>query len=203
VLNRYVFAGTVASVLFILSLIAGFSSSTGFFVGNLVPELIGVCIELLIILFVFDRWQKLDDQQKKIKVERRLREFLIFFLKHSFSSFPSSCQSERFYGSDHAKNQEALNNLIEHIKLNKLTSNEAKVIEEYCLKEKEIFNNLMSVSSELENDHFKSWVRISYFMNSIVNQGEEVNHAVINILENIKRFDNTSHENNLYVGADK
>nr|MBF4254716.1 hypothetical protein [Vibrio anguillarum] len=83
-LNRYLFAALVLIALCVLSLIAWLSTGTGFFVGSLVPELMGVCIELLIILFVFDVWQKADEQKKKIKVERRLREFLIFFLKHSF-----------------------------------------------------------------------------------------------------------------------
>ncbi|MBF4242756.1 hypothetical protein EA003_23660, partial [Vibrio anguillarum] len=85
-LNRYLFAALVLIALCVLSLIAWLSTGTGFFVGSLVPELMGVCIELLIILFVFDVWQKADEQKKKIKVERRLREFLIFFLKHSFST---------------------------------------------------------------------------------------------------------------------
>ncbi|MBF4377352.1 hypothetical protein EAY46_30735, partial [Vibrio anguillarum] len=70
-LNRYLFAALVLIALCVLSLIAWLSTGTGFFVGSLVPELMGVCIELLIILFVFDVWQKADEQKKKIKVERR------------------------------------------------------------------------------------------------------------------------------------
>ena len=200
---RYAFAAVLVLILAILSLIVSISTSTGFLVNNLTPELMGVCIELLIIIFVFDRWQKWDDQKKKITVERRLREFLIFFLKHSFSSFPPSCQPGRFYGSDHEQNQKALNNLITHIETNGLTEEIVLLVQTYCLKEREIFNNLIPVSSELENDHFKSWVRIAYFMNAIVHNGEKTSHAVIKILQNIQRFDNISHKKNLYVGADK
>ena len=133
----------------------------------------------------------------------RSRLILIFFLKHSFPSFPPSCQPGRFYGSDHDQNQKALNNLIEHIEKNGLNEEVVLLVQTYCLKEREIFNNLIPVSSELENDHFKSWVRIAYFMNSIVTNGEKTSYAVIKILQNIQRFDNTSHETNLYVGADK
>ncbi|MBF4323558.1 hypothetical protein EAY22_25585, partial [Vibrio anguillarum] len=136
----------VLIALCVLSLIAWLSTGTGFFVGSLVPELMGVCIELLIILFVFDVWQKADEQKKKIKVERRLREFLIFFLKHSFSTFPPSCQPGRFYGSDHEQNQKALSNLIEHIEQNGLDEAVVLSVQSYCLKEREIFNNLIPVS---------------------------------------------------------
>ncbi|BCK11793.1 membrane protein [Vibrio cholerae] len=202
-LNRYVFAVIVFVAFCALSLIAWLSNSEGFFVQNLVPELMGVCIELLIILFVFDVWQKADEQHKKIKVERRLREFLIFFLKHSFSTFPPSCQPGRFYGSDHEQNQKALDNLIEHIEQNGLDEEIILAVQSYCLKEREIFNNLISVSSDLENDHFKSWVRIAYFMNAIVTNSEKTSYAVIKILQNIQRFDKVSHDKKLYVGAEK
>lgn len=202
-LNRYVFAVIVFVAFWALSLIAWISNSEGFFVQNLVPELMGVCIEILIILFVFDVWQKTDEQHKKIKVERRLREFLIFFLKHSFSTFPPSCQPGRFYGSDHDQNQKALDNLIEYIERNGLDEEIVLAVQSYCLKEREIFNNLISVSSDLENDHFKSWVRIAYFMNAIVTNSEKTSYAVIKILQNIQRFDKVSHDKKLYVGAEK
>ncbi|EPW6411139.1 hypothetical protein ACWOIF_004428, partial [Vibrio vulnificus] len=59
------------------------------------------------------------------------------------------------------------------------------------------------VSSDLENDHFKSWVRIAYFMNAIVTNSEKTSYSVIKILQNIQRFDKVSHDKNLYVGAEK
>jgi hypothetical protein len=53
---------------------------------------------------------------------------------------------------------------------------------------------MIPVSSELENDHFKSWVRIAYFMNAVAIGQEKTSHALIKILENIKRFDKESHD---------
>lgn len=72
------FAILLVTSIVIMSLVAYFKAETGFLVGNIVPELIGVCVELLIIIFVFDVWQKNEEKNKKIKVERRLREFLNF-----------------------------------------------------------------------------------------------------------------------------
>ncbi|MCV6588159.1 MAG: hypothetical protein OIF57_03895 [Marinobacterium sp.] len=185
-----------------LSAIAFLKAENGFLIGNITPELIGVCIELLIIIFVFDVWQRKEERNKKIKVERRLREFLIFFLKGNFDEFPSSCKPGNFYGKDHTQNQSALDNLIDYIERNGLSEKSVLGIQSYCQSEKEVFNNLIPVAADLTNDHFKSWVRISYFMNAIVTKNDSTSHAVIKILQNIKRFDRESYQNNLYVGAE-
>ena len=200
-MTRIQFIAAIAVTLLCLSTIAFFKADDGFFVGNILPEMIGVCIELLIIIFVFDAWQKRDERDRKIKVERRLREFLIFFLKNNFKSFPQDCQPENFYGQDHDKNEKIINNLIQYITVHGLEGQVVLAVQRYCESQKEIFNNLIPVSSDLTNDHFKSWVRISYFMNAIVSRNEETTHAVIKILENIQRFDSESYNNHLYVGA--
>ena len=196
------FISVLIIALFVLCLSAYLKAEEGFIIGNIVPELIGVCVELLIIIFVFDAWQKKEEKNKKIKVERRLREFLIFFLKSNFDSFPHSCKPGNFYGKDHEQNQDALDNLISYIEKKGLDEQIVLGVQSYCESEKEIFNNLIPVASDLTNDHFKSWVRISYFMNAIVTKNETTSNAVIKILQNIKRFDSESFKNELYVGAD-
>ena len=197
--NNFVFCLIVALMMF--GLIAFFKAGDGFVVGNIVPELIGVCVELLIIIFVFDVWQKKEELNRKIKVERRLREFLIFFLKQNFSSYPPSCQPGNFYGKNHDQNQLAIDNLISNIEASGLGEEVVLQVQKYCGSEKEIFNNLIPVASDLTNDHFKSWVRIAYFMNAIDSKSEKTSHSVVKILVNIKRFDHESFVNKLYVGA--
>jgi len=70
----------------------------------------------LIIVFVLDTWNKKEEKEKKIKVERRLRDFMLFFLTHNFKDFPLDCQSGGFYGEDYNRNQESLDNFISYIK---------------------------------------------------------------------------------------
>lgn len=200
-MTRIQFVISLIVVLLILVLIAFFKAGDGFLVGNILPEMIGICIELLIIIFVFEAWQKKEEKERKIKVERRLREFLIFFLKDNFQDFPPSCQAGNFYGKDHFQNQKSIRNLISNIEENGLNEKVVLQVQRYCDTEKEIFNNLIPVASDLTNDHFKSWVRISYFMNAIVSKNEKTSHAVIKILQNIDRFDSESYKNELYVGA--
>lgn len=198
---KYLFVIFLVVSLLVMSLTAYFKAESGFFVGNIIPEMIGVCIELLVIIFVLDKWQKREEKNKSIKVERRLREFLIFFLKHNFKDFPPSCQPGNFYGEDHQQNQECIANLISNIEQNGLKECAVLQVQSYCESEKEIFNNLIPVASDLTNDHFKSWVRIAFFMNAISAKSETTSHASVKILQNIKRFDDESHKSGLYVGA--
>ncbi|MDN8598882.1 hypothetical protein Q0A17_05580 [Citrobacter sp. S2-9] len=185
----------------ILIAIAYWGDDQHYFVGSFVPEFIGVCLELLIILKVFEVWQQRDEKRKLIKVERRLREFLIFFVNHTCKSFPRSCRPGRFYGVDYEQNQSALDKLINYIEENGLAEDVVVSVQKYCKSEYQIINNLIPVSAELENDHFKSWVRIAYYMNAVANGQEKASVAMVSILENIKRFDKESHDKNLYVGA--
>ncbi|ATC88014.1 hypothetical protein [Pseudoalteromonas arctica] len=201
-MKKYSFASFLIVALTFMSLLAIFKAESGFFIGNIIPEMIGVCIELLIIIFVLEKWQKQEEKNKSIKVERRLREFLIFFLKHNFKDFPESCQLGDFYGKNHQQNQESIDNLINHIEQNGLKESTVLQVQSYCESEKEIFNNLIPVASDLTNDHFKSWVRIAFFMNAISAKSETTSHASLKILQNIKRFDYESHHSGLYVGAE-
>ncbi|WP_440800485.1 hypothetical protein [Serratia marcescens] len=200
-LTKKFFAYLLFLMILILGILAYKYGENGFFIENLVPELIGVCVELLVILKVFEVWQARDENRKRIKVERRLREFLIFFLNHTCKEFPRNCQPGRFYGSDFEKNQQTLAKLIDYINQNGLSESVVLTVQNYCRSERDIFNNLIPVSSELENDHFKSWVRIAYFINAVVTGEERTSHAMIKILENIMRFDKESHDKHLYVGA--
>ncbi|WP_123772160.1 hypothetical protein [Vibrio mimicus] len=68
------------------------------------PELTGMLIELCIILFIVDRWQEQNRLQLLIVKEKRLREYLIFFLKHGFKSLPKEYRVGSFYGQLHEEN---------------------------------------------------------------------------------------------------
>ena len=194
----------ILCILLVIFLCIGFiADSSSYFVGNLTPEITGVLIELLIILLVFDKWQEHSKRKKLISLERRLREYLIFFLKHNFKSLPKEYRIGQFFGKDHTKNIEEIEKLHKYITDNGLSEIEIISIQEHCTREVETFGNLLPVASELTNNHFKAWCRIVYFINCIANRKEPIGTATIDILQNIKRFDTASHERSLYVGAEK
>ncbi|MCE9841354.1 hypothetical protein LZ636_16915 [Proteus terrae] len=190
------------TLLFILCLLFAYvGNENNYFIGNIIPELIGVCIELFIFMLIFDQWRLRESKNNKIKVERRLREFLIFFLDKACDGLSENLKVGRFYGSDYTENQKMLDNFIQHIEQQGLNENVILQVKKYCDNQKDVFNNLISVSAELENEHFKSWARISYFINAISTNEEKTSVAMIEILKNIRRFDKTSHDSELYVGA--
>lgn len=183
-------------------LFAGFMyADSGYFFNNLVPELTGVAVELIMILIVFNYWQESSKKKKLITIERRLREYLIFFLRHNFEDIPPSLKVGRFYGEDNVKNQKTLERLRLHVKNKGLKSKDLESIINYCKRDFSTFENLLPVASELTNAHFKSWSRIVFFVNNIAKNTTSVERDVMDIIQNIKRFDNASTEKGLYVGA--
>jgi hypothetical protein len=180
-----------------------FSKNNSYFSGSIVPEMIGVCIELLVVIWVIDRWQEDVKRARLITKERRLREYLIFFLKHNFIQFPTELRIGNFYGKEHDENISKLDNMISHINQNQLDKDTVSLIEKHCNRELATLNSLLPVVAELSNDHFKSWTRIVFYVNSISHQEGQVSQNVVNILQNIKRFDRASFNSELYVGAIK
>ncbi|RYU42137.1 hypothetical protein ERW49_18205 [Aliivibrio finisterrensis] len=162
----------------------------------------GVCIELLIILWVFDRWQVNSKKRRLVSLERRLREYLIFFLKHSFKNVPAEYRVGRFFGVDHDKNIKQIDKLIQYVKSNGLDESALTSIQKHCLRESRTLENLLPVASELTNEHFKAWCRIVYFINSIASAHEPISKSTIDILQNIKRFDTESYKRKLYVDGE-
>ncbi|GMA82132.1 hypothetical protein GCM10025855_16650 [Shewanella glacialipiscicola] len=66
-MKKYSFVAILIVSLIVMSLIAYFKAESGFFVGNIIPEMIGVCVELLVIIFVLDKWQKKKRRIKALK----------------------------------------------------------------------------------------------------------------------------------------
>lgn len=80
-------------------------------------------------------------------------------------------------------------------------------MKEHLTIDKTAFENLLEVSSQLTDEHFKAWIRIVYFINKLStvqnNNEKELKQTIIDILQNIKRFNKASYENNIFVGAKK
>ena len=201
-MDQKAFSYILLFLLIIFLFIGFFGDSNSYFVGNLTPEITGVCLELLIIIWVLDKWQERNKKKKLISLERRLREYLIFFLKHNFKTLPQELRVGKFFGKDHAKNIEQLDALLQYIKKNGLTEKEVISIQEHCSRDSSTLDNLLPVASELTNEHFKAWCRIVYFVNCIAKSNEPVSKATIDIIQNIKKFDTASFNRKLYVGAE-
>lgn len=198
--------GTFTIVIFILLLVCirvGFYINIPFdyFAGNLLPELTGMLIELCILLFIVDRWQEQNRIQLLIVKEKRLREYLIFFLRHGFKNLPRRYRVGDFYGEEHHKNIEYLDNLFDFVKENGLATQEIDAIRAQCDIDLNTFGNLLPVASELTDGHFKAWSRIVYFMVRISKGLGDDEESIKYIITNIKRYESASHASGIYVGS--
>lgn len=175
-----------------------------YFYDNLSAELLGILIEILIIIFVFERWKKIEQHKKNIVYEKRLREYLLFFLQNSFKNLPKGIKVTTFYGKDYLRNKKEIEEIVNYISDNNVHLLDAK---KHLLTDKTAYENLLEVASNLTDKHFKVWIRIVYFINTLStvsdDENEEIKKNIIHILNKIKRFDKASYESGIYVDSNK
>ncbi|MDQ2230803.1 hypothetical protein RBI69_13300 [Citrobacter portucalensis] len=190
-------------VIFIVLLLVPLTKSViiygDYFWGNLLPEITGVALEFVIILFVIDHIQKNTELNNKIKAEKRLREMLIFFLHKLNKYVPEEYHVGNFYGKDHVKNKRELSAMKHYIQTFGLDESAIKEIRIHCKDEIAVFNSFIPVVATLEEVHLKSWMRISYYMNAIISEKETVQFSVFKILEKIELFDEESYRKKIIV----
>lgn len=187
----------------ILALKVGFALNApeGYFSQNLLPEITGMLIELALMLFLVEQWKRSNKQEQLIVKEKRLRELLIFFLRHSFKSLPLEYRVGTFYGDAHNDNIIYLDKLIGYIDNNSLPSNTIDEISAQCSQDLITYGNLLPVVSELTEQHFKAWIRIIFFMKKISENHNEIEEHTKFIINNIKKFETASYNHGIYVGS--
>jgi len=202
-----IFAIFVFNIMMLLFLVAWEKSQNfeNFLTGNVIPELIGICIELLIIIFVFEKWQTNKEHKKTIVYEKRLRKYLIFFLTHGLSELPDNLKIGNFYGYTHQQNKQEIKKIIDYLNQNEISLNILKKIHKHLQIDKTAFENLLEVAALLSDEHFKSWIRIVYYINKLETLSDtdvkEYKVTIMLILREINRFDTASYEHKVYVGS--
>ncbi|MFA0730460.1 hypothetical protein, partial [Vibrio sp. 10N.222.48.A4] len=193
----------VVAILLLACVRIGFylNNPADYFSENLLPELTGMLIELCILLFIVERWQEQNRIQLLIVKEKRLREYLIFFLRHGFKTLPRSYRVGNFYGEEHDQNIEYLDSVFDFIKENGLATEEIDAIRAQCDIDLNTFGNLLPVASELTDEHFKAWSRVVYFLVRISKGLGDDEESIKYIITNIKRYENASHASGIYVGS--
>lgn len=193
-----------------------------FFWGGLWPEVTGFFFEILVVILILDRWKAREEKKLKITAEKRLREHLGFFLDKIYKELklldPASSSlmfPDKFHGDCRAKNESVLNAMISTIEHLPEESDDLKElvvpIRKYCNRHLHFIECLVPIASQLEKDHFKAWVRISFYMGELINDyADRVDYLdqrysdktkILNILKNIDRFDKESSAKKIFNGA--
>ncbi len=184
-----------------------------FFSDGLLPEFIGVCLEFIVILFFIDYMQKKEDRNRKIISEKRLREILIFFLRHIDTYLPENIKisakyprvndkDEFLYGVHYKRNQCYLSILINFFKENELSKNDENKIRSFCQREIATVRCLTPVVATLDDQNFKSWVRIMFYMDAIIANEYPVEECMTKIISHMMKFEKASFDNGWLIKGD-
>ncbi len=185
-----------------------------YFSENMLAELIGVCLEFIVILFLIDHVQKKEEKKRKTTSEKRLREIFIFFLREVDLFVPELYQikksyliqengkDEFLYGMHYKKNQKYLNSLMEYFNDNKLSEDSISKIEKFCGKEIATVRCLIPVVATLDDQNFKSWIRIIFYIDAIISKDYPIEKSLAKIIEHIKEFEKASYKNGWLVKND-
>ena len=171
--------------------------------GNILPELTGMIIELVVIFFIVDAIQgkeqkrkeeadKLEGIRKQVMLERRLRAQLRFLFRRIFDDIklPSGItgNSFLFHAADHLMNKEIINE-FKIVLANELHSDTFKEnLIDVCLTELPLILSLSPVCSELSDRHVKAWMSIAHYLQQI-NTGNNISHNIERVFAWIAIFD--------------
>ncbi len=187
VISTLIFSVLLAIILTLMWL----GSSQQDFAENMVPELIGFCLEGIFFIGLLSIWQQRRERRNKRSLANSLRGFLGVFLKEINSGI--ICNS--FSPIDNPKELERSTTGIEKLKINinNCTISDSSIEALHSLSQHEISSlvNLLPVAAELSAAHMIRW-------NDILNQvkklaalqkREDVRQLLLDLLDNIKRFD--------------
>jgi hypothetical protein len=187
-----------------------------YFKGNLLPELTGMIIEMIIILLFIDVIRKREEIRKeealasaelnrRIDIERRLRSQLRLLTRSIFTEveLDSGYIIENFLF--HADEQLFNRQVLTEIERGLIEEVDASAINENLINtakfELPILMSLASTSSLLSDRHMKAWMTIIYYLKLIAESHIEENKVpeyAINVVRWIKLFDKHTYNQDLF-----
>ncbi|WP_419239992.1 hypothetical protein [Photobacterium leiognathi] len=150
--------------------------------GNLLPEITGMLIELVFILFVVEaiqsaeknRKQKAEQEEshrKQVMLERRLRAQLRFLLRRIFEDIDlidgSTISTFLFHAVEHSKNQHMLVILKQTLDEEANSESFKENLLEVCQLELQLILSLTPICSGLSERHVKAWMSIAHYLQQI------------------------------------
>ncbi|HCE4621535.1 hypothetical protein [Vibrio parahaemolyticus] len=179
--------------------------------GNLLPEVTGMLIELVLILVVVEAIQSGESKKRKqaeldkihrkqVMLERRLRAQLRFLLKRIFGDTDlidgSSISTFLFHASNHEENQHMLSVLKQTLFEEAQSESFRENLHESCQLELSLILALTPVCSGLSDRHVKAWMSIAHYLQQINTKNDVVQNTE-KLLSWIAFFDKQTVSQNL------
>lgn len=164
------------------------------FRDNIVPELIGFCLEGFFWIGLLSYFQKTREMQRKnelwLSLRGSLRSFLSYldigFLEDNAEPIPSKA----------LENDPAIIQLlIDKLSKQSLDLESLQMIKKTCLYSLPLVRDLVPVAAQLSATHMRWWIAISDDMRRIghANDREGIEKQVMLLLKNIQEFDDMTY----------
>ncbi|MGK8675392.1 hypothetical protein [Serratia marcescens] len=194
--------------------IYGFDSNplfSSYFSDNLLPEITGMIIEMVLFIFVIDvvraseaakqeHNKEMSLQNGKIEIEHRLRSQLRALLRRVFEEVELSDgvtgAKFKFHSSEHDENQSALVLLKEKLTDELGSSSFSENLILAAEFELPMMLSLVSVNAELSGRHLKAWMNIIFYLKQISNDSN-IQENTAKLIDWIAMFDKFSYQQKL------
>ncbi len=157
---------------------------------NLVPELIGFCLEGFFWIGLLSFVQKTKEHSRRRELWLSLRGSLRSFLSYLDIAFLDS-HAEPINSTDLEQNPEIIQSLLNNMSSNELDLESLVLLKETSLNSISLVRDLVPVAAQLSAAHMRWWIAINDSIRRInqSNNRNDIEKNIILLLKNIKEFD--------------
>jgi hypothetical protein len=166
------------------------TSPEGAFRDNLIPELLGFCLEGFFLIGLFSYIQKTKEQSRRKELWLSLRGSLRSFLSYLDIAFLDK-NAEPMSSNALEQNPEIIESLIVKLNNNELDLESMVLLKKTSINSILLIRDLVPVAAQLSAAHMRWWIAISDSMRRIKNANSReklVKHTTF-LLKNIQEFD--------------
>jgi len=165
-------------------------SQAGAFRENIVPELIGFCLEGFFWIGMLSYFQKTREHARRKELWLSLRGSLRSFLSYLDIAFLDN-NAEPLNSSSLEQNPEIINVMLEQMNNQQLDLESMVLLKETSLHSLSLIRDLVPVAAQLSAAHMRWWIAITDSMRRIQNSNnrDEVEKNTTLLLKNMQEFD--------------
>lgn len=160
------------------------------FRDNLVPELIGFCLEGFFWIGLLSYFQKSREMQRKNELWLSLRGSLRSFLSYLDIGFLDK-HAEPMPSVALEKDPHVIRRFIEQVESQQLDLESMVCLKQTCIHSLALVRDLVPVAAQLSAGHMRWWIAITDSMRQLAdaNNRENIEKSTLLLLRNIEEFD--------------
>ncbi len=160
------------------------------FRDNLVPELIGFCLEGFFWIGLLSYFQKSREMQRKNELWLSLRGSLRSFLSYLDIGFLDQ-HAEPMPSVALEKDPTIITRFIEQVENNELDLESMVFLKKTCIHSLALVRDLVPVAAQLSAGHMRWWIAITDSMRQLADSGDrvQIEKSTLLLLKNIQEFD--------------